>query len=106
MVGSVGCSLIMVQLPISCLRVSVLISPCPLLSYPPPVVINLADGRTSVTAHSVSLDLAVGTLQSQVDCIPTVLAHYDVVLGKPWLTLFNPGINWKLNVVSLVHCDV
>ncbi len=51
----------------------------------PPVVVNLADGRAFVAASSVSLDLTVGTLQFQVDCIPTVLAHYDVVLGKPWL---------------------
>ncbi len=35
-----------------------------------PVVVNLADGRASVTASSVSLDLAVGTLQSQVDGVP------------------------------------
>jgi hypothetical protein len=35
--------------------------------------------------------------------LPTELFHYDVVLGKPWLTVFNPTVNWKLNAVSLVH---
>eukprot|EP00884_Botryococcus_braunii_P012331 jgi/Botrbrau1/21099/Bobra.0558s0001.1 len=37
--------------------------------------------------------------------LPTELAYYDLVLGKPWLTVFSPVVNWKLNVVSLIHSD-
>eukprot|EP00884_Botryococcus_braunii_P014604 jgi/Botrbrau1/23144/Bobra.0437s0001.1 len=36
---------------------------------------------------------------------PLSLAYYDFVLGKPWLTVFNPVVNWKLNAVSLIHYD-
>jgi hypothetical protein len=53
--------------------------------------------------YSVTADLSVGTMHFGVTCMPTELYHYDFVLGKPWLTVFNPFINWKLNDVSLVH---
>jgi hypothetical protein len=68
-----------------------------------PVNVRVADGRTSVVQSSVTTDLSVGSLQFGVTCLPTELYHYDVVLGKPWLTLFNPVVNWRLNAVSLVH---
>ena len=66
------------------------------------VTVRVADGRSSVTTHSAVADLTVGTLQCRVTCIPTELPHYDIVLGKPWLTEFNPDVNWKLNAVSLI----
>jgi hypothetical protein len=69
------------------------------------VTVRVADGRTSVVGHSVSTDLTVGTLGFGVTCLPTELTYYDLVLGKPWLTAFNPSVNWKLNAVSLVHAN-
>ena len=70
-----------------------------------PVTVRVADGRTSVVGNSVSIDLTVGSLDFGVTCLPTELAYYDLVLGKPWLTEFNPVVNWKLNAVSLIHAD-
>jgi hypothetical protein len=52
---------------------------------------------------SVRADVSVGTMHFGVTCIPSELYHYDFVFGKPWLTVFNPVVNWKLNAVSLVH---
>eukprot|EP00884_Botryococcus_braunii_P017164 jgi/Botrbrau1/4130/Bobra.0192s0005.1 len=69
------------------------------------VTVGVADGRTSVVGHSVSTDLTVGTLGFGLTCLPTELTYYDLVLGKPWLTVFNPIVNWKLNAVSLVHAN-
>jgi hypothetical protein len=63
--------------------------------------IRQADGQTSVATHFVELGLQISSLQSRVNCIPAPLSHYDVVLGKPWLTDMNPDINWRLNAVSL-----
>jgi hypothetical protein len=63
--------------------------------------IRQADGHTSVATHFVELGLQISSLQSNVNCIPAPLSHYDVVLGKPWLTDMNPDINWRLNPVSL-----
>ena len=45
----------------------------------------------------------MGSLQVGITCLPTELYHYDVFLGKPWLTAFNPVVNWRLNDVSLFH---
>lgn len=67
-----------------------------------PVSVNLADGRNSVSNHSAEVDLVLGSLHCRVQCIPTTLQHYDLVLGKPWLTEYNPNVNWKLNVVHLL----
>jgi hypothetical protein len=67
-----------------------------------PVTVRVADGRTSVVKHSVTADLSVGTMHFGVTCMATELYHYDFVLGKPWLTVFNPFINWKLNAVSVI----
>jgi hypothetical protein len=36
----------------------------------------------------------------------TKLAQDDIVLGKPWLTQFNPDIDWVNNVVTLVKNGV
>jgi hypothetical protein len=77
----------------------------PTASISSPVTIRVADGRTTVVGSSVSVDLSVGSLDCRVTCLPTELAYYDLVLGKPWLTEFNPVVNWKLNAVSLFHAD-
>ena len=69
------------------------------------VAIRVADGRTSIVESSVAIDLTVGSLDFGVTCLPTELAYYDLVLGKPWLTVFNPVVNWKLNAVSFIHSD-
>ena len=75
----------------------------PTIPMSSPVTVRVADGRTSVVGNSVTTDLTVGTLHLGITCIPTELSHYHLVLGKPWLTAFNPVVNWKLNAVSLVH---
>ena len=75
----------------------------PTASISSPLTVRVADGRTSVVQSNVTTDLSVGSLHFRVTCLPTELYHYDVVLGKPWLTMFNPVVNWKLNAVSLVH---
>eukprot|EP00884_Botryococcus_braunii_P011744 jgi/Botrbrau1/20570/Bobra.145_2s0117.1 len=56
------------------------------------VAIRVADGRTSIVESSVAIDLTVGSLDFGVTCLPTELAYYDLVLGKPWLTVFNPVV--------------
>ena len=77
----------------------------PAVPLAPPIVVSYADGKGKVATHNVWVDLTVGSLQFEAQCTPTVLAHYDVVLGKPWSTRFNPEINWKHNVVSLQSRD-
>jgi Retroviral aspartyl protease len=66
------------------------------------LTVNLADSRASIANHSVEADLTVGDFHCRVKCIPTSLQHYDIVLGKPWLTYFNPTLNLRLKSLALV----
>jgi hypothetical protein len=75
----------------------------PTVSMSSPVTVRVADGRSSVVQSSATVDLSVGSLQVGITCLPTELYHYDVVLGKPWLTAFYPVVNWRLSAVSLFH---
>jgi Retroviral aspartyl protease len=81
----------------------VLHEPLPTTALCSPVMVSVADCRSSTAMHNASIDLSVATLSCRVECIPMGLEHYDAVLGKPWLTASNPVVNWKLNRVSLVH---
>jgi hypothetical protein len=43
------------------------------------------------------------------DLLVTPLEGYDVILGKPWLTQYNPDVDWTANAVTItlagtVHC--
>jgi hypothetical protein len=67
------------------------------------VKVVLADGSSSLSNHVTTVDLSIGSLNTSVSLLPTELASYDVILGKPWLTKYNPHINWRLNTVSLTH---
>jgi len=89
---------------VKCSLVEELTLPTNLLS--PSVTVHQADGQSAVAHHIVSVDLAIGNLQCGVNCLPVALGHYDVVLGKPWLTEYNPIVNWKLNVVYMEHLSI
>lgn len=80
--------------------------PLPTNKLSTPVNIHVADGRSTVASTFVAADLTVGTFQCGVNCLPTELQYYDLVLGKPWLSQYNPTVNWKLNTVSLVHAGI
>lgn len=70
------------------------------------VKIVMADGSHSLSNNVTTVNLELGTLSTPVSLIPTELAKYDIILGKPWLTRYNPDINWRLNTVSLTHDGV
>ena len=70
----------------------------PTIPISSPVNVRVADGRCFVVKSSVTVDLTLGTLQVGVTCLPSVLSHYDLVLGKPRLTVFNcrvSGFPWQ-----------
>lgn len=68
------------------------------------MTVRLGDG------HQVDASLLVPRLTYRVksfkDARPfrvTTLAGYDLILGKPWLTQFNPSINWVSNTIKLMR---
>ncbi|MGB8166644.1 MAG: retropepsin-like aspartic protease, partial [Chthoniobacteraceae bacterium] len=66
------------------------------------MAVRLGDG------HHVDASLLVPRLSFRVKSFKdtrsfrvTQLAGYDIILGKPWLTQYNPSINWVDNTIKL-----
>jgi hypothetical protein len=74
----------------------------PQRSLPSSVKVHSASGEMGHTSTCVVPMVKVETLECEVPCLPVPLSKYDLILGKPWLTKYNPAINWKLNAVSFV----
>jgi hypothetical protein len=70
-------------------------------------------GRTVVLANGVQQDgsqvvpMLKFRLSSLVDRRPFVVIklahHYDLILGKPWLSQVNPTVDWANNIVEVHH---
>jgi hypothetical protein len=48
-----------------------------------------------------SLSYRIGSFKDARAFRVTKLSSYDLILGKPWLTTFNPDIDWEHNVIKL-----
>jgi hypothetical protein len=49
------------------------------------------------------LSYRLGQLKDKRPFTVTQLANYDLILGKPWLSYFNPDIDWVDNTVAVTH---
>ena len=66
-------------------------------------VITLADGSQQKAGSIVNAAvISIGSYTDILDFVSLPLAGYDIILGMPWLDHFNPSVNWKKHVVSLV----
>ena len=45
----------------------------------------------------------MNTYKDRLHFIPTQLHHYDVILGTPWLTHYNPAIDWSEGTLCFSH---
>ena len=61
--------------------------------------VRMADGTLSpACGTALKVPLKIGTYSDQLDFRVTPMAtEYDVILGKPWLTWYNPRPNWRTN---------
>jgi len=48
-----------------------------------------------------SLTYRIGSFKDTRPFRVTKLSSYDLILGKPWLTMFNPDIDWERNTIKL-----
>ena len=69
----------------------------------------VVDGSPSIAGnitHAIDLTLQVNGHTETITCYLTKLGKYELLLGKPWLALHNPVINWKANSVlfNSKHC--
>ena len=67
------------------------------------VTITLADGRRQRLRqmHTEALEMSIGGLSWKKSLMVMPLGSYDVILGKPWLTEFNPTIDFRSNVFQV-----
>ena len=62
-----------------------------------PIPVLLANGSTSITSHTASINFQRFNYSDTLHPIVYDLGKYDLILGKPWLTKINPSINWRTN---------
>lgn len=66
------------------------------------ISVILGDGSTQDGSLVVpKLRYRIGQFKDTRAFRVTKLANYDLILGKPWLTAFNPDIDWERNLVKL-----
>jgi hypothetical protein len=69
--------------------------------------VQLGNGALQDCSHVVpSLKFRIDKFKDRRPFTVTKLAQDDIVLGKPWLTQFNPNIDWVDNIVTLVKNGV
>jgi RNase H-like domain found in reverse transcriptase/Reverse transcriptase (RNA-dependent DNA polymerase)/Integrase zinc binding domain/Retroviral aspartyl protease/Chromo (CHRromatin Organisation MOdifier) domain len=69
-------------------------------------VVTLANGhRDAVSEALFAAELKLGAFRDECTLHVIDIANYDAILGKPWLTQYNPTIDWRLNTLSFIHRD-
>ena len=65
----------------------------------------LANGDVQHVDKMVVGQLRLGAYKEKLPLHVLPLAQYDVILGKPWLALHNPQIDWRANSLSFLYQD-
>ena len=73
-----------------------------IVSHPSLGTVALADGTTRATSIVKSATIGIGRYSDDVDLVVCPLSGYDVILGMPWLTHYNPRIDWHQHTISFV----
>ncbi|SGZ31712.1 BQ5605_C045g12237 [Microbotryum silenes-dioicae] len=70
-----------------------------------PIPLFVIDGRPIASGHVthfVRLTITLGGHSQVIQADVTQLGTYPLVLGTPWLRLFNPSINWADNTLTFL----
>ena len=64
--------------------------------------VRMANGVRQDSSHEVpQADVQIGEWSGLCDLTVTPLQKYGLILGKPWLTRCNPGVDWPTNTLTL-----
>jgi len=69
----------------------------------PPIPIILPNGSSSISSFTSSFSIDRDQYTDTLDALVYPLSNYDLILGKPWLTVINPLINWRNNDLHFTH---
>lgn len=77
-------------------------------TLPDPDTILLADGSMQTTSTIVkSAAIRIGSYADEIDFVSLPLGpSYDAILGMPWLTKYNPSIDWENNIISFIDDEM
>jgi hypothetical protein len=54
----------------------------------------------------VDLEVRTGSKEEKMRFLVTDLGNEDLILGYPWLAMFEPQFNWRNSVVDTVHLPI
>ena len=58
--------------------------------------VSLADGSSCDTSNIVNnIDISIGEYRDKLDLVVMKLHGYDAILGMPWLSKYNPKIDFR-----------
>lgn len=67
--------------------------------------VSLGDGKTAAITNKVlGVDVHIDEYKAGINfCETTLNPTFDLVLGKPWLKVHNPYINWREDIISFSY---
>lgn len=67
-----------------------------------PSPLSLFDGtKVKDITEKVYLNLHLRGMVQKLACDVTVLSHYAIILGLPWLKTYNPHIDWRNEIIEI-----
>jgi hypothetical protein len=69
----------------------------------PSIPIILPNGSSSISSSTSTFTIDRDHYSDKLDALVYPLSNYDLILGKPWLTIINPSINWRNNDLHFTH---
>ena len=67
-----------------------------------PQLVQFAGGHTQqCTSRTAPITVSIDHYQERLEFDVTDLAHYDVIIGIPWLRKHNPHIDWRMNQITM-----
>jgi hypothetical protein len=64
-------------------------------------MIIFGNGQTAnCNKEARAIKLQIGEYHERINLKVAPIPHHDVILGKPWLTLHNPTIDWRHNTIT------
>jgi hypothetical protein len=62
--------------------------------------------RTGQLTSFVDLKVRTGNKEEKMHFLVTDLGNEDLILGYPWLAMFEPQFNWRNSVIDTIHLPI
>jgi hypothetical protein len=62
--------------------------------------------RAGQLTHFVDLEVCTEDKEEKMRFLITDLGNEDLILGYPWLAMFEPQFNWRNSVIDTIHLPI